>query len=146
MNQRGLDYLLALSLSLFISADLMACQCMDYDLQGRYKEADSVVIGTVISGNLTKERVNDDEIMPPIIEVEVEVEEVLKGVVDPIIRVKTWAGGTYGSCGLPVTIGDHFLLFVNGGVVEECSGSSDYHKVRDASRLDELRRFRDDES
>jgi len=86
------------------------------------------------------EDLSDDEFQEDYIEAEYKLVEMFRGEPKNITMLKTRAGGYGGSCGIPFTSGDLFLIFTNdSGNVDYCSGTQHYHHIRDKKIYEYLR-------
>jgi hypothetical protein len=116
----------------------VACSCVRATLAERYKAADAVFIARVTAAELLSERDAHFEYL----RARYELGEVFKGNPEKAGALRTHAGGSYGTCGVPLNVGDHLLLFVTKDFTSQCHGSHQYHQIRDREKVDELRRLK----
>lgn len=118
-----------------VSLPAQACKCVKKE-RAWHNEQPVVFRARIMSTELTSEKAYE----LPVVAAKFEITEKLRGDPSQFKFLRTAAGGEFGSCGIPFTAGDEFVVFASdAGWATQCNGTQSYHPARDDAFMKKLR-------
>lgn len=112
-----------------------ACKCAARAASW-HNEQPVVFRARIISTELTSEKAYE----LPVVAAKFEVMEKFRGQPEQFKFLRTASGGEFGSCGIPFTAGDEFVVFASdAGWATQCTGTKSFHPKRDDGFVKKLR-------
>lgn len=118
------------------SGDVLSCSCARATTERWESKQPYIFFARVTASRLTEEKIGENGVVVA----DFEVVEVIEGNPAELAQLKTTAHGYWGSCGIPFTAGDVFVIFTDStGFVHQCNGTGHFHPVRDQTLQEQLR-------